>query len=63
MVLRWFDNRAEITGTGVKGAVEVNERHVSLELTLGLFLRPLAGKIQGAIERQIDRALGASSVA
>lgn len=55
--LTWRGNEAEVRGTGVSGTLSVDEAQVAVNLKLGLLMRPLAGKIREAMEKQIDRAL------
>lgn len=56
--LAWQGSQAKITGSGVSGTVHIGADRVRVELKLGLLLRPLAGKIRGALEAQLDKALG-----
>ncbi len=51
------DGEAQVKGTGVSGLLRVAESNVAVDLKLGLLLRPMAGKIRGALEHQIDKAL------
>lgn len=55
--LSWSGHRAEIKGTGVKGTVQVGEMDVSIDLSLGLMLKPMTGKIRELMEQQVERAL------
>lgn len=57
VTLAWTGHRAEVKGTGVSGRITVEEARVGLELKLGLMLKPLKGKIQEGIERQVEKAL------
>ena len=56
--LTWKGDEAEVKGTGVSGTVALAEKSVSINLKLGLMVRPLAGKIRETMERQLEKALG-----
>lgn len=58
VALAWNGNTANVKGTGVSGTLAVDEGKVSVNLKLGLMLRPLAGKIREGLEKQVDKALG-----
>ena len=51
------DSHARLRGTGVSGTVVFDDGRLAVDLRLGLLLRPLAGRIRAALERQIDKAL------
>jgi putative polyhydroxyalkanoate system protein len=56
--LSWkSDGEAQVKGTGLSGVLRVDDVNVAVDLKLGLLLRPMAGKIRGALEHQIDKAL------
>ena len=55
--LAWHGDAADVKGSGVTGTIEVTDSKVNIRLKLGLMVRPLAGKIREAMEKQIDRAL------
>ncbi len=55
--LEWNGDQATLKGSGVTGSVEVTDTRVEIDLKLGLLLRPMAGKIREALERNVDRAL------
>jgi len=57
VTLVWQGARATVKGTGVSGDVLVTDGAISINLKLGLLVRPFAGKIREAIERQIDSKL------
>jgi len=57
IALSWNGADAAVTGRGVKGTIEVNDNSISMGLTLGLMLRPLAGKIAASVERTLDKEL------
>ena len=58
VTLNWRGYDADVKGTGVSGAIAIAADNVTLELKLGLLLRPLAGKIQSGIEGALEKALG-----
>ncbi len=58
ITISWNGDRGQVSGKGLKGSVDLAPESVSLSLTLGMLLRPLAGKIQVAIEKALDGALG-----
>lgn len=55
--LTWAGDHAQVKGTGVSGQLSLGEERLALDLKIGLLLRPMAGKIRTALERQIDQAL------
>ncbi len=55
--LDWKGSQAQVKGTGVSGTLNVHNDKVAIDIKLGLLLRPMAGKIREALERQIDKAL------
>ncbi|MEL6544401.1 MAG: polyhydroxyalkanoic acid system family protein [Myxococcota bacterium] len=57
VTLAWSGPVADVKGKGVSGKITVEEAKVALQLKLGLMLKPLKGKIQEGIERQVDKAL------
>jgi putative polyhydroxyalkanoate system protein len=46
-----------VTGKGVSGSIAISDTQLVVNLKLGLMMRPLAGQIRAAIQRQIDKAL------
>jgi putative polyhydroxyalkanoate system protein len=50
-------HEAEVKGTGVSGTISLGDKRVAVNLKLGLMVRPLAGKIREAMEKQLDKAL------
>ena len=55
--LSWRGDTATICGKGVSGEVTLNATSLCVNLKLGLMMRPLAGKIREAMQRQLDKAL------
>ena len=53
----WNGSSARVTGTAVKGDVQIADDRITINLKLGLLARAFAGKIQAAIERQVDEKL------
>lgn len=44
-----------VSGKGIDGEVRITETTVTLDLKLGLMLRPMKGKIEAGIHRQMDK--------
>lgn len=55
--LTWRGEDATIKGPGVTGDAHVDGESLRISLKLGLMLRPMASKLQQAIERKVDEAL------
>jgi putative polyhydroxyalkanoate system protein len=55
--LQWNGDLAQVTGKGVSGSIAISDTQLVVNLKLGLMMRPLAGQIRAAIQRQIDKAL------
>ena len=56
--LEWQpDGTAKVKGTGVTGSLALGADSLDLEIKLGLLLKPMSGRIRGALEHQIDKAL------
>ena len=49
--LAWRGDEADVKATGVTGTINIEENKVAINLTLGLMVRPLAGRIREAMER------------
>lgn len=56
--LAWRGTNADVKGRGVGGSVRITADLLSIELKLGLFLRPFAVKIREAMESRLDKVLG-----
>jgi putative polyhydroxyalkanoate system protein len=56
--LAWRGDGADVKGTGVTGTIAIADAKVSINLKLGLLVKPLSSKIREAMERQLDKALG-----
>jgi len=59
IILEWDGRIAKVKGTGVSGTLAIDDNSVSVEITLGLLLRPMTTKIRTSLEHQLDKALGA----
>lgn len=55
--LTWRGDEAEVKASGVAGTIAIADAKVSINLKLGLMMKPLAGKIREAMEKQLDKAL------
>ncbi len=51
------DSRASVSGKGVKGSVEMTPSKLSVDLKLGMLLRPLKGKIEAALNEELDKVV------
>ena len=54
---RWAGDRLEFKRSGVDGVIEVSADSVRVELSLGLLLSAMSGRIKGEIERTLDKSL------
>jgi putative polyhydroxyalkanoate system protein len=55
--LDWHGDRADVKASRLSGQLVVDDALVSLDLSLGLPLVPMQGKIRSALEQRIQRAL------
>lgn len=55
----WHGNTLRFHRSGVDGQLEVTGSEIRLDVTLGLLLRPLKGKLVGYIESKFDTMLAA----
>lgn len=53
----WEGDRLEFERSGAHGVIEVAEDRVTLDIRLGLLLRPLKGTIERTITEQLDSHL------
>jgi putative polyhydroxyalkanoate system protein len=53
----WEGDRLEFERSGARGVIEVAEDRVTLDIRLGLLLRPLKGTIERTITEQLDSHL------
>lgn len=55
---QWEGDELHFARSGASGRVQLSDGEVSVEVTLGLLLRPLRGKIVAQINERLDEALG-----
>jgi putative polyhydroxyalkanoate system protein len=55
--VQWRGDEADIKGPGFTGTLHLAEERVAVALKLNFVMRPLAGKIREAMEKQVDKAL------
>ena len=57
--LLWDEDEqsAEVKGPGVTGSLDLSHRKVSVNLKLGLLMRPMSEKIRQAMQEQLDKVL------
>jgi putative polyhydroxyalkanoate system protein len=55
----WHGNTLRFHRSGVDGQLEVTNSEIRLDVTLGLMLKPLKGKLVGYIETNFDTMLAA----
>jgi putative polyhydroxyalkanoate system protein len=53
----WQGDALHVEGNGVRGQLFVDERHVEIDITLGLALRLMEAPIRSVIEKAIDDEL------
>jgi putative polyhydroxyalkanoate system protein len=53
----WEGDRLEFERPGAHGVIEVAENRVTLDIRLGLLLRPIKGTIERTITEQLDSHL------
>ena len=58
--LTWLGHVATFKGRGVSGTLTVENDSVSVDVKLGLLVKPLAGKIRDGVERGLNSALAAA---
>jgi len=54
----WKGNQLSFTRSGASGSVNVADDSVEFNIKLGLMLTPLKGKVESAINEELDKALG-----
>jgi len=50
-------NVANVQGKGVKGKVVMSPSSLSVDLSIGMLLRPLKGKIETALNEELDKVV------
>jgi putative polyhydroxyalkanoate system protein len=53
----WDGDRLRFTAPGARGTIQVGDREVTVEVDLGLLLRPLRGRIEDEIRRRLETTL------
>jgi len=53
----WKGNKLSFTRSGASGSVDVADDSVEFNIKLGLMLTPLKGKVESAINEELDKAL------
>jgi len=53
----WQGDRVDVSRSGAKGSVYINEDNIRIELKLGMMLSMMSGTIKDEIERALDKAL------
>ena len=54
----WEADRLCFKRPGASGAVDVGDDYLEFDISLGMLLTPLKGKIETMIEEELDKALG-----
>lgn len=52
---KWEGDRAEVKAAGVTGTLTLQDKSVDVSLKLGLLMKPMAGKIREAMDKQLER--------
>lgn len=52
---QWVGNQLKFTRSGVKGALDVTDKEVSIEISLGFMLKAFKGKIQSEIDQNLAK--------
>ena len=53
----WQGDALHVQGNGVRGQLQVDDRHVEIDITLGLALKLMEAPIRSVIEKAIDKEL------
>jgi len=56
----WKGNTLHFARTGVSGEIRTSAQEISVEVSLGLMLLPMAGFLEQEIERHLDTITGTS---
>lgn len=51
----WVGSSIHFKGAGAKGVLTVQPAQMEIQIELSLMLRPVKGKIEGAVERYLDQ--------
>ncbi|KYP11269.1 MAG: hypothetical protein A0129_08250 [Limnobacter sp. CACIAM 66H1] len=52
---QWQGNTLNFTRSGVKGKLDVTDKDVTVDISLGFMLKAFKGKIQSEIDKNIDK--------
>ena len=52
---QWQGNTLNFTRSGVKGKLDVTDKDVTVDISLGFMLKAFRGKIQAEIDKNIDK--------
>lgn len=52
---QWQGNTLNFTRSGVKGKLDVTDKDVTVDISLGFMLKAFKGKIQTEIDKNIDK--------
>lgn len=52
---QWQGNTLNFTRSGVKGKLDVTDKDVTVDISLGFMLKAFKGKIQAEIDKNIDK--------
>ena len=55
--ISWKGNTLHFKRSGVTGSLDVGDNYLDCEVKLGMLLIPLKGKIESALNEEIDKAL------
>lgn len=61
MTCQWAGNTLEFHRLGARGELVIDDENVSIDVHLAMLLAPMRHRIQNAMERQLDRAIGTGS--
>ncbi|HEX4918226.1 MAG TPA: polyhydroxyalkanoic acid system family protein [Limnobacter sp.] len=52
---QWRGNTLNFSRSGVKGTLDVTDKDISLDISLGFMLKAFKGKIQSEIDKNLDK--------
>ena len=58
---QWQGNTLNFTRSGVKGKLDVTDKDVTVDISLGFMLKAFRGKIQAEIDKNIDKMFAGTS--
>lgn len=59
MTCQWDGDCLKFHRLGARGELLIDDEQVSIDVHLAMLLAPMRHRIQAAMERQLDRAIGA----